>query len=89
VQSLNADVLVVPHHGAGQDTAFLKAVHPRLAVVSVGRGNSQHDPSASVLKAISALAGRAIRTDKDGDVAIMVDSGGLLVITQHGSHEVR
>jgi competence protein ComEC len=80
--SLRADVLVVPHQGAAQDAAFLDSVHPRIAIVSVGRGNSQHDPSASVLKALSAIAGRVIRTDQDGDIAISVDQGGPRVVTR-------
>jgi competence protein ComEC len=78
--SLKADVLVVPHHGAAQDTAFLDAVQPRVAVISVGRGNSQHDPVPSVLKALSTIAGRVSRTDKDGDIAISVDAGSLKVV---------
>jgi competence protein ComEC len=82
VPSLRADVLVVPHHGAVQDTGFLDAIHPRLAVVSVGRGNSEHDPSASVLKALSTIAGRISRTDHDGDIAISVNAGGLKVVTR-------
>ena len=45
-------LLVVPHHGAAQDAAFLDAVRPRIAVVSVGRGNSEHDPTASVLECV-------------------------------------
>jgi competence protein ComEC len=86
--SLGADVLVVPHHGGAQDAAFLAAVHPRVAIISVGRGNSQRDPSAMVLNALSAIAVRVIRTDNAGNIAIMSNSEGLLVVTQHGSHEV-
>ena len=85
VTSLRADVLVVPHHGAAQAPAFLAAVRPRIAVVSVGRGNSQHDPSASVLSSLSALGVRIVRTDKDGDVAIVVKSDNLVAVTRHGS----
>ncbi|HEY0870933.1 MAG TPA: ComEC/Rec2 family competence protein, partial [Acidothermaceae bacterium] len=86
VKSLNADVLVVPHHGASQDDRFLRAVHPRLAIVSVGRGNSQHDPSADVLKTLSDVvgpAGRVVRTDEHGDSAISVNSSWPHVAPQH------
>jgi competence protein ComEC len=86
--SLSADVLVVPHHGAAQDAAFLDAVHPGVAIISVARGNSQHDPSAMVLTALSAIAVRVIRTDNARNIAIMPNSEGLLAVTQHGSHEV-
>jgi competence protein ComEC len=80
--SLAADVLVVPHHGAAQDAGFLDAVRPRVAVISVGRANSQHDPAASVLTALATIAARVIRTDKGGNIAIVVNSGDLLVVTQ-------
>ncbi|HEY5051533.1 MAG TPA: hypothetical protein VII50_11575 [Acidothermaceae bacterium] len=53
-----------------------------VSVVSVGRGNGQHDPSASVLKALSTIAGRVSRTDQDGDIAISVTCGGLKVVTR-------
>ncbi len=82
VRSLAADVLVIPHDGAEQDTAFLDEVHPRIAVVSVGRGNTQHDPSASLLQVLSKVAGRVSRTDRDGDIAISVRAGDLKVVTR-------
>jgi competence protein ComEC len=81
-RALSADVLVVPRHGAIQDAGFLAAVRPSLVVVSVGRGNSQHDPSATVLKALSTIAGRVCRTDQDGDIAISVNARGLKVATR-------
>jgi len=85
VQSLKADVLVVPHHGGTQDVGFLRAVHPRIAIISVGRGNSQHDPSPKVLSLLATITARVRRTDQDGDIAISVNSGGLHVVTRQGS----
>jgi competence protein ComEC len=85
VHALKADVVVVPHHGAAQDVGFLHAVHPRIAIVSVARGNSQHDPSANVLKTLSDVvgpAGRVVRTDEHGDIAISGTSPGLHVVTR-------
>ncbi len=56
---LSADVLVVGHHGSDTSSSedFLKAVHPRLALISCGVDNSYghphrgsaHDPNACVL----------------------------------------
>jgi competence protein ComEC len=86
VASLNADILVVPHHGASQDVGFLHAVRARLAIVSVGRGNSQHDPSVSALKTLSDVVGatgRIVRTDEAGDIAISVSSRGPHAATRH------
>jgi competence protein ComEC len=85
VDSLKADVLVVPHHGAAKDVGFLHAVHPGIAIVSVGRGNSQHDPSADVLQTLSEVverAGRVVRTDQAGGIAVSVSARGPRVVTR-------
>ncbi|HTC69533.1 MAG TPA: ComEC/Rec2 family competence protein [Acidothermaceae bacterium] len=87
VHPLSANVLIVPHHGADtQDVDFLKAVHPSVAVVSVGRGNSQRDPAVTVMKTLSDIvgtAGQVVRTDRDGDIAITVNSRGPRVAPRH------
>ncbi|HZV26805.1 MAG TPA: ComEC/Rec2 family competence protein [Acidothermaceae bacterium] len=86
---LAADVLVVPRHGGDMaDDGFLHAVRPAVAVVSVGLGNTQHEPSPRVLGVLATIAGRVVRTDRDGDIAISVHVGGLRVMTPRGSHEV-
>jgi competence protein ComEC len=87
--SLASDVLVVPRHGGDiHDDAFLHAVRPAIAVVSVGLGNTQHEPSPSVLGVLATLAARVVRTDRDGDIAISINAAGLQVATQRGSHTV-
>jgi competence protein ComEC len=86
---LAADVLVVPRHGGDiDDDAFLHAVRPAIAVVSVGLGNTQDEPSVRVLDVLETIAGRVVRTDRDGDIAISINARGLRVVTQRGSHEV-
>jgi competence protein ComEC len=80
--SLTADVLVVPRHGGDiDDDTFLHAVRPEVAVVSVGQGNTQHEPSVRVLGVLATIAGRVVRTDRDGDIAISVGARGLRVAT--------
>jgi len=66
---LRADILKVGHHGSRRSTsaAFLAAVSPSLAVVSVGR-NSYGHPDPSVLRRLAAAGARILRTDRDGDV---------------------
>jgi competence protein ComEC len=87
--SLAADVLIVPRHGGDiDDEAFLHAVRPSIAVISVGLGNTQREPSATGFDVLAALAGRVLRTDRDGDIAISVNARGLKVATHRGSHEV-
>jgi competence protein ComEC len=78
---LHADVLKVAHHGsAAQDPAFLVAVHPALALVSVGVGNPYGHPNAAVLDRLRRDGARVLRTDVDGDLAAVVDGPGLGVV---------
>jgi competence protein ComEC len=53
---LHADILKVGHHEAetSSSEAFLDAVEPRLALVSVGAGNTYHLPTPSVMHALAA-----------------------------------
>ncbi len=80
---LRAEVLKVPHHGsAWQSPAFLAAVYPAVAVVSVGAHNDYGHPSPVLLAELQRLGARTLRTDQDGDVAISVQGPGLAVTTR-------
>jgi competence protein ComEC len=79
------DVLKVPHHGSSfQDLAFLDAVHPRVALVSVGVGNVYGHPSPSVLAYLRRGGAQVRRTDVDGAIAVGV-TGGSLFVTVRGT----
>jgi hypothetical protein len=71
----NCTVLKLAHHGSrnGTDVRWLRAVGPRLAVASLGRGNEFGHPHPETL----ALLGRAnvplLRTDRDGTVTVVSD----------------
>ena len=78
---LRADLLKVAHHGSAyQDLGFLAAVHPRLALVSVGVGNPYGHPNLAVLARLRGDGARVLRTDLDGDLAAVVDGPGLGVV---------
>ncbi|MGP4016357.1 DNA internalization-related competence protein ComEC/Rec2 [Saccharopolyspora sp. 5N708] len=69
---LRADVLKIPHHGSRYTTPrFLQAVRPRLAVISVGAGNSYGHPSPFVVDTLTRAGTRVLRTDQEGDIAIL------------------
>ncbi|GHH62627.1 DNA internalization-related competence protein ComEC/Rec2 [Lentzea cavernae] len=71
-RDLNAEVLKVPHHGSRYSLpAFLKAVRPRVALVSVGTGNRYGHPSPHVIDVLRAGGALVLRTDKDGDLAVL------------------
>ncbi|UJW32267.1 ComEC/Rec2 family competence protein [Saccharothrix sp. AJ9571] len=70
-EDLRADILKVPHHGSRYSLPdFLAAVGPRIAVVSVGGGNSYGHPHQSTMDNLSKGGALLTRTDDDGDTAI-------------------
>ncbi|WP_236793639.1 ComEC/Rec2 family competence protein [Amycolatopsis sp. GM8] len=78
---LHAEVLKVPHHGSRfSNPRFLAEVAPRLALISVGAGNSYGHPSKSTVDALTADGALVTRTDTDGDVAVTTDKGEPAVV---------
>jgi competence protein ComEC len=72
IGDLKAEVLKVPHHGSRYSLpSFLAAVAPRVALVSVGAGNTYGHPSKSTMDTLTALGARVTRTDVDGDTAVV------------------
>lgn len=72
---LQADILKVGHHGSNTSTSapFLAAVHPRVALVSVGAANDYGHPSRSVMRALAAEGADVLRTDQLGSVVVRTD----------------
>lgn len=82
---LRADVLKVPHHGSGyQHDAFLAAVAPTVALVSVGADNDYGHPDPALLARLAAAGARILRTDVDGDIAVVSREGGIAVVVRGG-----
>jgi competence protein ComEC len=85
--ALRADVLKVGHHGSRTSStdAFLDAVRPRVALVSVGRGNTYGHPAPSVLAALAARGVAVFRTDVSGTLVLRTDGRTLSVRTATGT----
>lgn len=79
---LRVDVLKVPHHGSRyQDLDFLLSLRARVALVSVGADNDYGHPAAETLAPLAATGARVLRTDLDGDLAVVERGGRLLTVT--------
>lgn len=74
-------VVKVPHHGSltSSSEAFVQALNPRLAVVSVGRSNSFGHPAGAVLARYHKAGATVFRTDRDGAVTVDTDGTSLSV----------
>lgn len=76
--NIKSDVLKVGHHGSktSSGTDFLKAVSPKFAVLSAGRGNSYGLPHDVTLKNLAKAGIKVLRTDQDGTVTITSTGSG-------------
>ena len=73
---LRADVLKVAHHGsASQEPGLVRATGARLALISVGVDNDYGHPAPSLLALLRDARMQVARTDRDGDVAVVVRDG--------------
>ncbi|PTA47035.1 ComEC/Rec2 family competence protein [Micromonospora sp. RP3T] len=81
--AFRAEVLKVAHHGSAyQDPGFLAAVRPAVALVCVGVDNDYGHPNAGLLGRLSRGGARVMRTDTDGDVAVVRAGAGLAVVAR-------
>jgi competence protein ComEC len=82
-QPLKADVLKVGHHGAktSTSTAFLNAVKPKYAVISVGK-NSYGHPTKEVLNRLKVAKVTVYRTDQKGTIVFTSNGSTLSVKTE-------
>lgn len=83
---LSADVYSVPHHGSstGVTQAFLDAVDPVYATVSVGMDNDYGHPHRETLERLQQKKVTCLRTDLLGNIVIETDGESLTVSTDRG-----
>jgi competence protein ComEC len=88
-ERLRADVLKVGHHGSRTSStpAFVAAVSPEAAVISVGRRNRFGHPSPLTLATLAAADVPAWRTDIDGAVVATTDGYALEIHSLAGRRE--
>jgi len=81
---LSCTVLKVGHHGSGTSTspAYLDAVDPEVAVISVGEGNRYGHPHQETLDKLAARGLIVYRTDHHGTVEITTDGANYHVRTE-------
>src|SRR5205814_2179225 len=72
--ALRSDVLVVPHHGSktSSTAAFVDAVGPKMALVSLGYRNRFHHPHAAVVARYVERGIPMHRTDLAGALHVVL-----------------
>lgn len=83
---LAATVLKLGHHGSSTSTseAFLSAVSPKIAVVSVGKDNDYGHPNEETLALLEQRGITLYRTDEQGMIKIVLDGTRATVTVEKG-----
>ena len=86
---VKADVLKVGHHGSNTATSqtFLNKVHPKYAVIEVGKGNSYGHPTAVTLSKLQGIGATIYRTDNDGTIIFTSDAKTITVNKKASSEQ--
>jgi competence protein ComEC len=87
---LQSTVLKVAHHGSATSTtpAFLRAVNPQVAVISVGP-NPHGLPAPEVVSRLAQGGAQVFRTDRHGAVMIITDGRSVQITSSFGSESAR
>lgn len=74
---LRSDLIKVAHHGGNTSSteAFIRAVSPTIAVISVGAGNPHGHPHAEPLRTL----------EKQGTIVYRTDYYGTIICTSNGN----
>lgn len=72
---LKSDILKVGHHGSYTSTSagFLKAVSPKIAVISCGRNNEYGHPHRETMNSLTSPFITVRRTDTEGSIVYVSD----------------
>jgi len=76
---LAADLVKVPHHGSrtSSSVGLVAALHPRIAVITVGEGNPYRHPSEEIEARYREQGAAVYRTDLHGAIEVRVSPAGL------------
>jgi len=77
------DVLRVPHHGGDTSLpAFINALDPEIAVISVGQPNPYGHPNPNALGELDQVGAQIWRTDQHGTITITFTGQGPVVASE-------
>ena len=68
-KALRAEVLKIPHHGAGGlDSDFVRTVDPKTGIISCGMHNRYRHPAQTTLSLLEGVHCTICRTDLEGNI---------------------
>ncbi|MFN3479659.1 MAG: ComEC/Rec2 family competence protein, partial [Thermodesulfovibrionales bacterium] len=80
---LSSDAIKISHHGSRRSSseAFLHAVSPEIAIISVGRENPFGHPHEETIERLGNIGAKIFRTDRDGAIKLTEGERGFNVKT--------
>ena len=86
---IEADVIKLGHHGSSTSSSakFLKAVKPKYAIISCGKGNTYHHPIKSVMDRLKGLGITVYRTDESGTIIMTSDGESINFNVEPGDYK--
>lgn len=84
---LKSNAIKISHHGSrySSSEAFLNAVSPGIAIISVGKDNPFGHPHEEVIERLERYKIRIYRTDRDGAIKLVEGKSGFIVKTYSDS----
>lgn len=81
---VDSEILKVGHHGSqtSSSQSFLSRVNSKVAVISVGTGNTYGHPTPEALQRLGDFGAVIYRTDLNGNVVVTTDGNTYSVITE-------
>ena len=85
LQALSSTVLKTAHHGSKTSSIqdFIEVVKPKISLIGVGENNKFGHPNDDVISRLENIGSKIYRTDKMGEISIMVNSKGKIKIKKH------
>ena len=76
-------ILKAGHHGSKTSSTeeFIEAVNPKIVLIGVGKNNTFGHPSEEILERFEENNAKIYRTDKNGEISIVINKYGKINIT--------
>lgn len=88
---LTSEIVKVPHHGSRTSStrAFVEAISPQVAVMSLGAHNRFRFPAPEVVQRYERQGSRVLRTDLAGTIFLSSDGQSYQITTLRDYHDDR
>lgn len=81
---ISADVIKIGHHGSKSSSSkeFVSLVHPKYAIVSVGKENKYNHPNEEIINRWKSVGAEIYLTSTSGTITIESDGEEIQIITE-------